>query len=573
MPKHTRSSRNCFDLTIFTQKVVQDLEQYLPQDILVKRDVLSIYRSCESWLARADMHSESPVRYAAVRQIHALLHKNADLPLSSDKDRRENAFDAFTSSEMKCRTTNKRLSHYRRYPSRQPQIWNVINMSQSIIKDCLGTLTPKVFNRILRGASFGPGATYGSSHPEHRHLYYKLDGPHTVTSSALPYFKVALNRYYPHWREVLMTKEYNLVNGNRVAYVPKTWKTHRTIAVEPSLNTFLSKGVEKVLTGCLRRRGINLREQKPNQDMARQGSVDGSIATVDLSAASDTISYELVRLMLPSDWFILLDDLRSSHYTLDKGKTWHEYAKFSSMGNACTFPIETLIFWAVAKACVRLCGSDTGKLRVYGDDVIIPVECFGILSETYRHLGFSLNMDKSFAFGPFRESCGGDFLLGIDVRPVYLKSNPRRDDEVYNLYNRLYSNRFGFRLDCTLCYLHSCAHVKAYGPEYANAAKEDPDWYAGKNRVFDSFFFAPPRMAARVTWDENTQSYVYRSKGIVRRSIRAPQSRFNDNVRYLCFLLGLTEGMVHYVSKTRVNTALLRHRWWPEMQWEPSHYW
>jgi hypothetical protein len=453
-----------------------------------------------------------------------------------------------------------------------PLVGQAFNLARSYIEDLLGDLTSVRLRRILGGCGFGPGTTFGAKNPEHRALYYKLKGPHTITASALPYFKLALKYHFPLWKADLMDQSYEVVEGNRIAYVPKSNKTERTIAVEPSLNTFLQKGVESYLARCLRRVGINLRDQKPNQDMAYFGSCSGRVATVDLSAASDSVSTSLVNFLIPYDWAILLDDLRSPSYTLDKGKTWVEYSKFSSMGNACTFPLETLIFWSLAKACLVLAGGNLTTLRVYGDDITIDTRASLLLLEVFKVAGFVANLDKTFIFGPFRESCGADFYMGIDVRPVYMGLTPRDDVQKYNLFNRLYSNRFGFKLDRTLSYIYSCAQQRFHGPTYLPSNDGWENWYAGKARVYDSYFFAPPILADRRRWDPFTQSIVYKSRGIVRRSIKADQTLFQDSVRYLCFLLGLEEGNIYYVSKARVSASSTTHHWWPEMGWLPSCY-
>jgi hypothetical protein len=96
--------------------------------------------------------------------------------------------------------------------------------------------------------------------------------------------------------------------------------------------------------------------------------------------------------------------------------------KMSSMGNGFTFPLETLIFWALASACVELDapGSRTRTLA-YGDDLIVDVRAVPLIQEVFDICGFILNDDKSFWDGSFRESCGKDYVFGIDVRPIYVK--------------------------------------------------------------------------------------------------------------------------------------------------------
>jgi hypothetical protein len=86
------------------------------------------------------------------------------------------------------------------------------------------------------------------------------------------------------------------------------------------------------------------------------------------------------------------------------------------MGSGHTFPLQTVLFYSIVKAVVELMGSNA-KVNVYGDDIIFPSQYSWYVVTALRNLGFSINDDKSFVDGPFRESCGGDYHTGVDVRP------------------------------------------------------------------------------------------------------------------------------------------------------------
>jgi len=233
----------------------------------------------------------------------------------------------------------------------------------------------------------------------------------------------------------------SVVQHNNIDFVPKTAKTHRTIAIEPLLNGFLQKGTDVVLRRCLLRRGIDLSDQGVNQEMARLGSLDlrDPYVTLDLSAASDSISLEVVRELLPPDWFSFLDQIRSPSYSLD-GEV-HRFEKFCTMGNGFCFPLETLIFAAIAHAayCVNRQAPD---LSVYGDDIIVRQNIALYVVELLKHCGFRLNLDKSFLFGDFRESCGADWVRGRDITPVYMRKRVESLSGLINLHNSLYVNVF-----------------------------------------------------------------------------------------------------------------------------------
>jgi len=164
--------------------------------------------------------------------------------------------------------------------------------------------------------------------------------------------------------------------------------------------------------------------------LARESSITCRNATVDWSSASDCVSIELLRRVLPPKWFSLIYCLRSPVTTILGQST--ELQMISSMGNAVTFPLETLVFWAYAIATINTLETDTAsrlpdwetfsRASVFGDDCILPTLCAAQFIAVMESVGFIVNKEKSF-FGTeqFRESCGGDYLEGYDNRPFFLK--------------------------------------------------------------------------------------------------------------------------------------------------------
>jgi hypothetical protein len=223
----------------------------------------------------------------------------------------------------------------------------------------------------------------------------------------------------------------------KVTLVPKTLKTPRVIAMEPTCMQYMQQGL---LRSFLEHFGkddflpkvIGFDDQVPNQDLARQGSLDQRTATLDLSDASDRVSNQLVRSML-RPWPSLsqaVDATRSRKAELPDGRVVR-LAKYASMGSALCFPMEamvftTLIFLGIQRSlnqslCRRTLKPFVGSVRVYGDDLIVPVDHVHSVIQTLEHFGARVGLDKSFWTGKFRESCGREYFNGEDVSIVRVR--------------------------------------------------------------------------------------------------------------------------------------------------------
>jgi len=346
-------------------------------------------------------------------QIEAFFKKNTAF---ADKQKcLEAARENFFLAEDLCRQTNNRLREFYKNESSflegssEHSILLQVNRMRSYLCKLFGSLET-FLDHVPVAGKVTSGAT--STRPRKTSQPYRKIGKCTpVTPGTLPLLRAFLD-YSGINAESWGAK---VVNCNRVTVVPKSWKTDRSIAAEPEGNLFFQLAVDDYLKGRLKRRGIDLLDQSRNQQLAELGSLTGSVATVDLSMASDTMSLELIPFLLPLEWSQFLLRLRSPRYKGTFGSG--EWEKFSSMGNGFTFPLESAIFWAAAKA-VR---SDT--VSVFGDDIIIDSEKFDELRQLLLFLGFSVNTEKTFHKGPFRESCGADFWKGVNVRPFFVKES------------------------------------------------------------------------------------------------------------------------------------------------------
>lgn len=364
------------------------------------------------------------------RQVTALYSKRADLELGVD--RREAAKQKFLEAESRCKATNAIFRSWSRGQFQfTPRVERVLFRTQRKIAKILGDV-PDLTEIKFR---FGPGATTVRTKSQ-ANARYKLGDTFACSEAMLPLIEELLAEF-PQWvglsesvHSVTVPVE---IHPGKVSFVPKTALTDRAIVVEPMLNTLFQLGVGDYIADRLRRFGIDIRDQKPNQWFAKLGSFSGFLATLDLSSASDTISRELVAHLLPLDWYSFLCYGRTPVVDLDG--TLIRQEKFSSMGNGYTFPLETLIFYALAVSCCEGY-EEISHTRAYGDDLIIPVWRYKLLSEVLDACGFVVNPKKSFYFGAFRESCGKDYLLGVDIRPFYLKD--RMDGQrLFELHNFL----------------------------------------------------------------------------------------------------------------------------------------
>ena len=224
----------------------------------------------------------------------------------------------------------------------------------------------------------------------------------------------------------------------RVVQVPKTLKTPRTISVEPSYMMLMQQSIAKPLMVYLESRtfgfqSIRFVDQSVNNRLARAGSVDGSLATIDLKDASDMVSNDLVEDIFrgPCPTFLqLIQDCRTTKAQLPD-KTILPLKKFASMGSAMCFPIESMVFFTIIMYALvkesgrvpsrRLLQALAKDVAVYGDDIIVPSLMAPVVMEALEAFGLKVNHDKSFQTGLFRESCGGDYYNGVDITPAYVR--------------------------------------------------------------------------------------------------------------------------------------------------------
>jgi hypothetical protein len=282
-------------------------------------------------------------------------------------------------------------------------------------------------------------------------------------------------QWFPDW----LNAEFNritqfglpkVVECSSLSFVRKSRDIARSICTEPTLNMFFQLGYGEILSDRLRDRfGIDLKtQQESNKLLARSGSLDDGLVTIDLESASDSVSLNLLERVLPSDVLDILWQIRTPRVRV--GTDEHLLHMVSTMGNGFTFPLQTTIFAGIVVAAMRCnglkpnrCNSPHANWGVFGDDIICPSgKVARDVLRLLRLCGFVVNADKSYLSGPFRESCGADYYQGVDVRGVYLKTLKTQNAR-YVAINRLneWSARSGIYLPRVVGYLRDSVRYLA----------------------------------------------------------------------------------------------------------------
>lgn len=241
-------------------------------------------------------------------------------------DRERLAYEKFFDADSKCATANAALVEWE---SRHALPRGSLRRARTLVERVLGRFD---FDEFGGSCSFGPGATTSLSRSKASQPNKWALATH-ITESCLPYLE-AFRRYNAGWDG---PSELEVVVGNKVTTVPKNAKIDRVIAIEPDWNMFFQRALGTMIRRRLQRscRLLLPDSQARNRELACQGSLTGELATIDLSAASDSISLALCEVLLPADWLRHVLSLRSASGLV--GSTPITYEKVSSMGNGYTF--------------------------------------------------------------------------------------------------------------------------------------------------------------------------------------------------------------------------------------------
>ncbi len=353
----------------------------------------------------------------AVRQLTLMFGK---VLVDCSEERTQAAFDGFVRTEKEVAQFENTFAatDYRRLVR--------------VFKLAMGPVLYRVNSRVAEGdvrPKHGPGATAERILGNKK---FVITYWHQRLRDALPFQEWIT----PGWTYEYLLDHVNLLTPEqelpvRVINVPKTLKTPRIIAIEPvvmqySQQALLEVFLEEQKRDNLLSKFLGFDDQVPNQDLARQGSIDGSLATLDLSEASDRVSNRLVQELLASfpDFAEGVQACRSHRADVPRHGVLN-LSKFASMGSALTFPVEAMVFLSIVLLGIEKAHGTlltvpdleklVGRVRIYGDDIIVPVEYVSAVIGELEAFGFVVNTGKSFWTGRFRESCGKDYYGGRDV--------------------------------------------------------------------------------------------------------------------------------------------------------------
>jgi len=368
----------------------------------------------------------------AVRQLTSAFAK---IQLPCSEDRVKDAFEAY----VRCEQDLSRWESHHPFDDSSFK-----RVSHLLFGDVFAELDKLCYNGELV-PRHGPGQTADRISGNQK---YDLLSWSERLESLFPFGEYAI----PSWRYHNRYNDVEILEpGNeypvRVIQVPKTLRTPRIIAMEPAHMQYMQQAIlqpmvqaleSEVVVGNTRHNlgsdFVGFTDQNPNRVMACRGSQGESLATLDLSEASDRVHILHVEAMLcgfPSLREAVLATRSTKAEIPTLGIQLSPLRKFASMGSALCFPIEamvftTAIFLGIEEMLERPLDRKTiksyvGNVRVYGDDIIVPIDCVPYVSSVLARLGFKINASKSFWTGKFRESCGGDYYDGVDVTPVRVR--------------------------------------------------------------------------------------------------------------------------------------------------------
>jgi hypothetical protein len=426
-----------------------------------------------------------PIQLRYLRQLLLFCYKAL---VAHDKQTTEKAFRLFIE-------TNREVSHFGQSLSRLSPI--LLNLARRHVQSCLFRFRAK---EII--PSHGPGAVT-TSKEKWQNCYSTIEAIYPFSD----WFCMQNMHHWSHWDDCNFDEEISA----KVISVPKDSRGPRLICVHPAEAIWIQQGVRRELERCITRsrasKGpwphghIFFDDQSVNGRIALLSSKSRRYATIDMKEASDRISEPLVQILF-GDQYKYFGCCRAQKYRIPIDRSnaiVGDIGSYAPMGNATTFPVQSLVFWAICVASLQYHGfHQPGAVFVFGDDIIIPAECAEVVINDLESFGLLVNRTKSFWRGAFRESCGIDAFNGVNVTPVRWKTTIDAEHTMglqslsdlamrlriagyseaactaYSILRRRLSSRFGKQLFIT----NNCLHggIAEY-VERSSEAWRDAFWY------------------------------------------------------------------------------------------------
>lgn len=318
-------------------------------------------------------------------------------------------------------------------PSNIDEEW--LEETADLIRDIFASFDPTDIK-----PSHGPGSVATGERNHEKHVFKRIYKTVEEVYPFTEYFEYSMSAVADRWH-LYEDLEYLEHSTAKVVLVPKDSRGPRIISCEPLEMQWIQQGLGRAIVAHLERwhltRGhVNFTDQTVNRRLAQVGSITQEWVTLDMKEASDRVSSWLVFELfkhVPQ----LRDALfatRSTHTRLPSGQVVH-MKKFAPMGSCLCFPVEALVFYALAVTSIvrknrllyptkgrrALADSARAAVYVYGDDIIVRVKDYDAVLQQLPTVGLMFNSNKCCTAGFFRESCGMDAYQGIDVTPLRIK--------------------------------------------------------------------------------------------------------------------------------------------------------
>jgi hypothetical protein len=367
---------------------------------------------------------------------------------------------------------------------------------------------------------------------------------------------------------------------SKLIAVPKTLKKPRLIASEPSDHMWCQQNVKHFMYARVQQTWIGsfirFQDQTLNQTLCLRGSLDGSLVTVDLSAASDRVSCNCVGNTFRQNRS-LLHALRSSRTRRVQLSLWNRelcmpLRKYSTMGNATTFPVESLIFLSIAIASALVAEdphlrvtlprikSLIGRVSVFGDDIIAPKESVVYLLRLLEVLDFKVNYSKSYLTGRFRESCGVDAYAGVQITPAYwqgpVEETPKSVASALEVSNNFYKKFL----------VKTSEHIRSTIPaKFSNWPVTSMD-----SGIFGLRSFVSPRVPLdyKSRWNADLQRTEFLALSLSSKQEKTP---IEDETALLQFFTEQPEPSTKWRSGVAERPVLkIKHQWYTTADLSPK---